>query len=192
MDTGIVKSLNYKKFCKAYWPPASATTWRSVNLRKALILLLMAIVETTSRLHFAAKRLILKRSACPPYNIPHESPSPRGLPDLYRIGCRNRRLGASWLGQPNRILIHSALSAAWPRVREWRPRAAYPLPSERAVINCGPTVNPNVETRGPGLKPRPSRARHCFSGLQGEASTKTLRGRRTLPSRGEPYLRVFM
>jgi hypothetical protein len=43
MDTDVVKRLNYKKFCKAYWPPASATTWRSVNLRKALILLLMAI-----------------------------------------------------------------------------------------------------------------------------------------------------
>ena len=31
------------------------------------------------------------------------------------------------------------------------PAAPYPLPSERAVINCGPAVNPNVETQGLGF-----------------------------------------
>src|SRR6516164_5366669 len=42
------------------------------------------------------------------------------------------------------------------------PASPYPLPSERAVINCGPAVDPNVETRGPDPwvgrgrgKPRP-------------------------------------
>ena len=34
------------------------------------------------------------------------------------------------------------------------PAAPYPLPSERAVINCGPAVNPNVGTRGGGNAPR--------------------------------------
>src|SRR6516165_4571460 len=29
------------------------------------------------------------------------------------------------------------------------PASSYPLPSERAVINCGPAVDPNVEARGP-------------------------------------------
>ena len=29
------------------------------------------------------------------------------------------------------------------------PVSPYPLPSERAVINCGPAVNPNVEARDP-------------------------------------------
>jgi len=32
------------------------------------------------------------------------------------------------------------------------PASPYPLPWERAVINCG-AVNANVETRGPGLAP---------------------------------------
>ena len=45
------------------------------------------------------------------------------------------------------------------------PASPYPLPSERAVINCGPAVNANAE-RGGAFKPR-CKARPTFSTISG-------------------------
>ena len=49
----------------------------------------------------------------------------------------------------------------------------YPLPSERAVINCGPAVNPDVETRGPGLAPWAMVCRRSAAGTGSAARTPT-------------------